>query len=385
MKFPIILAAAAAFVAPVSAQTNAELEAKIEALAAELESLQLQDVMPAVGESKYGLGPAASKVYSKDQGLSIGGYGEGRLRMDSADDFDWYRHIMYFGYKFDEHWVLNTEVELEHVGEVFVEFAYIDYLGLTDNMNLRTGLMLNPMGLINEYHEPTTYLAANRSQTESVIIPSTWRENGVGVFGETGGFDYKLYYMNGMDGADWDGTNSSLRGGRQKGAKAKAEDWAMVASANYVDIPGVRIGASMYSGDSGQGGGLGDMSTDIFEVHAEYKSGPFWFRAMMANAEVGDRLDDPGTADDPLTPEDENFVEGDMDLTGTYYELGYNLLDGGESALYPFVRLEEIDANGTTTEYTTFGVHYRPIDQICFKLDKCDETDTTSFVIGYVF
>jgi hypothetical protein len=210
-----------------------------------------------------------------------------------------------------------------------------------------------------------------------VIIPSTWRENGIGVFGESGGFDYKVYLMTGMDGAGWDGTNSSLRGGRQKGAKALAEDWAFVASANYVDIPGVRIGASVYSGDSGQGQGLGDMATDIFEVHAEYKSGPWWARAMMANAEVTDRLDDPSTVP---------FVEGDMDITGTYYELGYNVMAGGDSALYPFVRVEEVEtSDGSTSDYTTFGVHYRPIDQICFKLDKCDETDTTSFVIGYVF
>lgn len=367
MKNPIhVFSFVALLVAPTSAQSNADLEAKIEALAAELESLQLQGVMPAVGESKFGLGPAASKVYSKEQGLSIGGYGEGRYRDDSSDDFDWYRHVMYFGYKFDERWVLNTEVELEHVTEVFVEFAYLDYLGLTEDMNLRMGLMLNPMGLINEYHEPTTYLAANRPQTESVIIPSTWRENGVGVFGEAKGFDYKLYLLNGLNGENF--SNESLRGGRQKGAKARAEDFAVVASANYVDIPGVRIGASIYSGDSGQNQGEGDMSTDIIELHAEYKSGPWWARAMMADAEVTDRDD------------------GDISLTGTYYELGYNVLSGGESALYPFVRVEEVEVtDGSTSDYTTFGVHYRPIDQICFKLDWCNETNTTSFVMGYVF
>jgi hypothetical protein len=300
MKSIHLCAAAALFVTPGFAQSNAELEAKIEAMAAELESLQLQGVMPAVGESEYGLGPAASKVYSKEQGLSIGGYGEARLRMDDANDFDWYRHIMYFGYKFDEHWVLNTEVELEHVKEVFVEFAYLDYLGVTENMNLRMGLMLNPMGIINEYHEPTTYLAANRSQTESVIIPSTWRENGVGVFGELNGFDYKLYYMTGLDGAGF--KEDSLRSGRQKGAEAMAEDFAMVASLNYVDIPGVRIGGSIYSGDSGQNqfdtlddngtedtgddtlASIGSCATDIIEFHAEYKSGPFWARAMYAMA-----------------------------------------------------------------------------------------------------
>ena len=89
---------------------------------------------------------------------------------------------------------------------------------------------------------------------------------------------------------------------------------------------------------------------------------------MMADAEVTDR------------------DAGDINLTGTYYELGYNVMAGGDSALYPFVRVEEVEVtDGSTSDYTTFGLHYRPIDQICFKLDRCDETDTTSFVIGYVF
>jgi hypothetical protein len=311
--------------------------------------------------------------------------------MDDANDFDWYRHIMYFGYKFDEHWVLNTEVELEHVKEVFVEFAYLDYLGVTENMNLRMGLMLNPMGIINEYHEPTTYLAANRSQTESVIIPSTWRENGVGVFGELNGFDYKLYYMTGLDGAGF--KEDSLRSGRQKGAEAMAEDFAMVASLNYVDIPGVRIGGSIYSGDSGQNqfdtlddngtedtgddtlASIGSCATDIIEFHAEYKSGPFWARAMYANAEVSDAFD--------------NGLALDIDLTGTYYELGYNLMADSDASLYPFFRQEELDLSGSEKSITTYGLHYRPIDQIVFKLDVTDDDskdgDTTSFVIGYVF
>jgi hypothetical protein len=368
MRLPALLALTLIFVSPASAQTNADLEAKIEALAAELESLQLQDVMPAVGEGRYGLGPAASKVYSKDQGLSIGGYGEGLYRDDGANDFDWYRLIMHFGYRFDEHWLLNTEIELEHVGEVFVEVAYLDYLGLTENMNLRAGLMLNPMGLLNEYHEPTTYLAADRSQTESVIIPSTWRENGVGIFGEAGGFDYKLYYMTGLDGEGF--TDTSLRGGRQKGAEALAEDFALVAAANYVEIPGVRIGGSIYSGDSGQNQGNGDMATDIFELHAEYKSGPWWGRALYADASVTDR------------------TVGDIDLSGTYVELGYDLMSESDSSLFPFVRYEEIEATGGDREITTIGVHYRPINQVVFKLDRTKEDgadDTVSFVIGYVF
>ena len=57
-----------------------ELSGQNDALAEELERFEFQDIIPRVGESQHGLGPAASKVYQKDQGLSIGGYGEFLLR-----------------------------------------------------------------------------------------------------------------------------------------------------------------------------------------------------------------------------------------------------------------------------------------------------------------
>jgi hypothetical protein len=76
-------------------------------------------------------------------------------------------------------------------------------------------------------------------------------------------------------------------------------------------------------------------------------------------------------------------------LTGTYYELGYNLMADSDASLYPFFRQEELDLSGSEKSITTYGLHYRPIDQIVFKLDVTDDDskdgDTTSFVIGYVF
>src|SRR5512141_3189746 len=56
----------------------AEIERKIEVLAREIEQLKLGEAAPAAaegGEARYGVGPAASKVYGK-KGVSIGGYGE---------------------------------------------------------------------------------------------------------------------------------------------------------------------------------------------------------------------------------------------------------------------------------------------------------------------
>ena len=126
-----------------------ELEQKVDVLTKEIESLRLGETAPtekaAVSPPTLGLGPAASKVYSK-HGVSIGGYGEILYQNFSASredgsasgltpTIDLARAVLYFGYKFDDHFVFNSEIEYEHAvtasdkeGEVEVEFAYLDWL-----------------------------------------------------------------------------------------------------------------------------------------------------------------------------------------------------------------------------------------------------------------
>jgi hypothetical protein len=357
-----------------------DLQAEIEALATDLENALLVDVMPALGESAYGLGPAASKVYNSKSGLSIGGYGEGRYRnFDSGtDEFDFHRGVLYFGNKFNDNWILNTEIEIEHVNEVFLEFAYLDHLH-SEGLNMRVGLMLTPMGLVNEMHEPTTFLTSTRSLTESYVIPSTWRENGLGIFGSSGDLNYKVYAINGMDGSEYGGTKG-LRSGRQKGAKAAAEDFAVVGSVEWTGMPGLRLGLSSYEGAAGQGGADGDMNTSITEIHADYRSGPFWGRALIADAEVTDRALSAG---------------GNMSLGGSYVEAGYDLFaDREDEALYPFARWETIDTDvssgGFEDDVMTYGLHYQPTSQVVFKLDRSSyqdgtHSDVTTFLVGYAF
>ncbi|HSR42191.1 MAG TPA: hypothetical protein VLL48_08470, partial [Longimicrobiales bacterium] len=108
-----------------------ELERRIEILAREIESMRLgRDVVEA-DTSILGLGPAASKVYAVNQGVSLGGYGEflyeryADEREDGApsgrsDRLDALRAILYVGYKFSDRLLLNTEIEIEHADEIFL-------------------------------------------------------------------------------------------------------------------------------------------------------------------------------------------------------------------------------------------------------------------------
>jgi hypothetical protein len=238
--------------------TVAELRRQIEIITRELEEMKLgREVVVQADTGVYGFGPAASKVYQVNQGVSIGGYGEmlyerfsGKREdgtpSDKTDQIDFLRAVVYVGYKFDERFLFNSELEFEHAstgqaGSVSVEFAYLDYLAW-ENAGLRAGLVLVPMGFLNELHEPSTFLGTERPETERRIIPTTWRENGIGAFGDFGGFALRGYVVNGLDAVGGgsskaDGFSASgLRGGRQKGSKAVAENFAGVARvAGWVD------------------------------------------------------------------------------------------------------------------------------------------------------
>ena len=112
---------------------------------------------------------------------------------------DVHRLVLLLAYKFSDRTSFVTEIEFEHANEAYVEFAYLDYL-FDDALNFRGGLVLIPVGIVNELHEPTVFLSAKRSTVEDRIIPTTWRENGGGIFGDLGPVSYKAYVVTSLDG-----------------------------------------------------------------------------------------------------------------------------------------------------------------------------------------
>ncbi|HEX2254736.1 MAG TPA: hypothetical protein VHQ65_15830 [Thermoanaerobaculia bacterium] len=401
---------------PVGDDEAEELARRIDLLAAEIERLKIGEAAVTADRSQYGLGPAATKVYRVDQGLSIGGYGEmlyqnrSSTRDDGAvsgskDQIDFLRAIVYFGYKFNDRWVFNSELEFEHAstgsgGEASVEFAYLDYLWRPE-LNARAGLLLVPMGLTNELHEPTVFLGARRPDVEQRIIPTTWRENGFGVFGDVGPVSYRSYIVNGLEAAGF--SAAGLRGGRQKGAQALAEDFAWVGRVDYNGFPGLLVGGSVYLGDSGQGvtvdGEELAVGTTIYEGHVDWRWRGLQVRALAAQAELDDVVE-------------LNRLHGDTNTLGIAEEMGgwyvsaaYDVLAGraGEMALSPYVRWEEVDTQkelppGFTplrsqdTESLTLGLAFQPIDNVVIKADWQDYDnaagtglDQWNVALGYIF
>ena len=374
-----------------------ELKRQVAVLVDEVSSLRTQMGVPAEPEfaSVFGLGPAASKIYGTARGLSIGGYAEAVYRNrvgdasgDGEDFADFIRTVIYVGHKFNERLLFNTEVEFEHAstaesGSVSIEFASLEYL-LMDELNLRAGLLLLPMGFLNEIHEPPFYYGTQRPSPERRIIPSTWRENGVGIFGNLSeDVVYRVYLVNGLDASGF--TSSGLRGGRQKGSEVKAEDIAVVARLDVSPMSGLSIGGAFYQGNSGQdqvdgttGIKLPSARTRIWEVHAEWESGPFHTRGLFTHASVGDA----GKLSSALGLTSGQPVAEEM--LGGYFEAAYDVMSliapSSEKSLTPFFRFEYVDTQheiplGFTRDRSQPrrlfipGIQYKPHPNVVLKLD----------------
>jgi hypothetical protein len=397
----------------------AELARRIDVLAGEIERERLGPAAPAAEEGRHGFGPAASKVYRTDHGVSVGGYGEMLYQNfdDERDDdteaglvdqLDFLRGVLYFGYKWSDRWLFNSEVEYEHAntgegGEAAIEFAYVDYLRRPE-FGVRAGLLLIPMGLVNELHEPTVFHGARRPLVEDQIIPTTWRENGAGIYGQTSSLSYRSYVVAGFDASGFS-ADEGIREGRQEGAESLAEDFGWVGRLDYVGRPGLLAGGSVYAGQSGQGiesttGDVLDVGTVIVEGHVDWNWKGLGFRALGAQSTLDDVADLNGALG--LTGA-ESIGEKQ---TGWYVEGSYDLLAGrvkGQQALVPFVRYEQLDTqaevpSGFTRnpanerEVLTVGADFRPLDPVVVKMeyqDLSDEADTATdqfnVSLGYIF
>ena len=398
--------------APAFAQDSAklgELERKVDVLTQEIEKLKFgESAEPAADKTAPGFAPAASKVYfAKPSKVSIGGYGEFTVTAPSKRNqkgdpselkkqADLRRAVLYVGYKFNDWILFNSELEFEHAGsgeggetrgEVAVEQAYLDFK-FHEKIGARAGLLIVPLGLVNEVHEPTAFHGVNRPSVEQFIIPSTWRENGAGVFGDVGPVSYRSYVMAGLNGKNstdpkTDGftSNKGIRGGRTEGTKSSIEDLAWATRVDVEPVPGVKAGAGLYIGQADQGDLTASVPVTLWETHATAGWRGASLKGLYAEGIVGNA--------DSL-----NLAQGNTDAArnsvgsrffGGYAEAAFDVLSvvkniKGQS-LSPFFRYERYDTQMRTpgafskdpanskVEYT-LGATYKPIPQVAVKLDQ---------------
>ena len=401
-----------------------QLERKTDVLSQEVEKLRTNLSIPeeAKYKSMYGLGPAASKIYQVGRGLSIGGYGEANYsakvseKGDNVNDADLERFVLYAGYKFTDSILFNSEIEFEHAstgegdeekGEVSIEFAALDFF-IDPIANIRAGLVLMPVGFINQIHEPPFFFGNNRPEVERRIIPSTWREMGIGLFGAiTPELTYTTYLVSGLNAEEF--ASDGIREGRGGGSQAKAEDFGYVARMDYAPqaVPGFSVGGSAYVGNAGQNetfaGRKANVFTQLYEGHAQWKYRGLEWRALGSWGHVNNA--DLLSAQRTLDGKD-NAVVG-AENYGWYTEVGYDILplifSDTSQYLAPFFRYEQfdtiaeaptnfVDDENMNRHIYQFGLQYKPIPNVVIKADyrnihakKGSVPDDFNLGVGFIF
>lgn len=200
----------------------------------------------------------ADSIQNNTKKLSIGGYGEVHYNQPISNEkryngnIDVHRMVVILEYDFSARTKFFTEVEFEHVKELYVEQIYLSH-AISPYVNAVGGLLLIPMGFINEYHEPTTFNGVERPFIDTYIAPTTWREIGFGVNGNVLQYSlkYQLYLVNGFKSYDGGGLingKNGFRPGRQRGTKSTISSPNFSGRIDYYGVRGLILGLSGYYG-----------------------------------------------------------------------------------------------------------------------------------------
>lgn len=358
--------------------------------------------------------PAAAQEADEER-TSLGGYGEVHYTNASGPDtpgqVNVRRFVVFLAHSFNQRIAFRSELEIEDAkveggadgGEVALEQLYLDYT-LSPAATIRAGLVLSPIGIVNETHEPPTFNGVERPAFENDVIPTTWRDIGVGLVGAipgSAGLNYRVFLLNGLV-ANGFSAAEGIRGGRQEGKEASFANPSLTGRLEWAR-PGLRIGGSFWYGGSAAdnaalGSGTFDNAVAVVSADARYDVGPFMFRGVVANVSIKDA-------------EAINSAFGGQvgsRIAGGYVEGAYNVLSALSPAstqqLNAFIRHERFNTQasvptGVTQDdalarrITTFGLSYKPVYNVVFKGDYqlrrnragVGEDEQLALGVGYQF
>ena len=289
-----------------AAETNTDdrlkaLEQRLNTLESENHTLkdQVKQTEQKVEAAGSQMDRLASQGGATSTATSFGGYGELHLNKlnnrkaggTNKDELDLHRFVLFMGHQFDETTRFFSELEVEHamakdtatgsLGVVAVEQMYLDF-SVSEAMSVKAGLMVMPVGIISETHEPPTFYGVERNPVETNIIPTTWREGGFAVTARLAD-NISIDGMISSGLATTAAKNFAVRDGRLSGASAKAKDLAYTARLKWTGLPGIELATTLQrQSNITQSVEATAGAATLYEAHAALNHGKFGLRALHA-------------------------------------------------------------------------------------------------------
>ncbi|MEO8589198.1 MAG: hypothetical protein ABI432_07515 [Flavobacteriales bacterium] len=331
-----------------------------------------------------------------DRPTVLSGYGEVKVSYDQqlgTGTANLTRNVLFLGHRFNDHITLFSEMELEDArieggktgGELSMEQFFIKF-DLTKDIYLTGGLFTPRLGIINENHLPTTFNGNDRPYVEQFIIPCTWREIGIGLYGRSTrlpGLNWSVAVQNGLNAGGFE-HGSGIREGRGEGSNASASNLGVSGALLYY-TGDLRFQASGYYGGAA---GLTQREADSLQLDYGLFGTPV--RMLEANAQyLGERFRVKVLATQVDIPDAERVNQAYANNTpermfGAYAEVGCDLWSfirpREKRDLIAFVRCEALDMNASIPEngiddptlrrtYVIVGLTYSPVWGISVKTD----------------
>ncbi|WP_298646227.1 hypothetical protein [uncultured Proteiniphilum sp.] len=396
---------------------------------------------------------------SKTARLQLGGYGEAVASRNfySSNPFrymypDSYKndpshgrfdlpHVVFFiGYEFGNGWRMNAEIEFEHGGtesavevepeeggeyeqeverggEVALEQFWIEKT-FNRTLNLRMGHIIVPVGLTNGNHLPTQFFTVYRPEGENTILPCTWHETGISLWGYLGkNWRYEAMLLPGLD-SELFGNQKWIGGASASPYEFKiANTYAGAFRIDNYSVKGLRLGISGYYGHSFRNSLMPSYADKYKDVKGAVSIASFDFEYDAHNL-IARGYFDYGHLSDAKTisiynrglpnasPSPSTYVASDALCYGT--EVGYDILSQFKWAekdnrkLYLFARYEYYDSmfkvpDGIQAEewcerqIITGGINYFPTNEIVLKAQysagimKNPFKDENSLAVGIAY
>ncbi len=330
------------------------------------------------------------------------------------------RFVLAFDYKFNSQWILGAEIEfeaggtgtayeientengeyeteIEKGGEVALEQFHITRL-IHPAINVRAGHLIVPVGLTNEHHEPINFFGTSRPEGETTLLPSTWHETGIEVFGTFGRdytrFNYQALVVAGLNANGFD-RNTWVASGKQ--GIFETDNFTSpgyVARLNYTGVPGLKVGGSFYyCRNTGSNSdkqkdyvNIGKIPLRIYSADLQYKNKYVVARANMIYGNLGNtvKLSEANNKLSGLSPYSRTtpIAKRAVSYGG---EVGFNLHsickdNKNVPVIYPFARYEYYNPQEKGEGYLTMdlrnkvsmwtvGANWYALPNLVFKAD----------------